>query len=121
MKKLTILLPLTLSLAGCGGALNSNFDCPNKPGVMCRSLDQVNSMVNRGELGKDDGIRKAGTEGFSHVVSILKTTRPLRANDQVMRIWIAPYQDKDGNYHDEGMLYTVVAQSHWQAPAEVKE
>ena len=37
-------------LSGCS-SLNSEFDCPMKPGVMCQSLDQVNTMVDQGKLG----------------------------------------------------------------------
>lgn len=109
--------------AGCG-SMNSSFDCPNKPGVMCRSLDQVNSMVDHGEIGRDVGVRKENIGNFHPVYTLSNgetTKAPLRTGERIARIWIAPYQDLQGNYHDEGMLYTVVSSSHWEVPKEVKE
>jgi hypothetical protein len=47
----TLIISTLGLLAGCAG-LNSQFDCPMPPGVMCKSLDEVNRMVDQGKLGR---------------------------------------------------------------------
>jgi len=119
MKKVLVVF-LVVFLAGCS-SMNSSFDCPNQPGVMCRDLDQVNTMVNRGEIGKGKSSHKSFSGEFYPIKNSLKTTAPVRFGEKVLRIWITPYEDSQGNYHDEGMLYTVVRPGRWQVPKEVAE
>jgi len=102
-------------IGGCT-TMNSKFTCKTPDGVMCRSLDDVNSMVDRGELGQDynkiDSHKNAlnSTPMFSHYFSLGKS---LRSGESIMRIWTAPYEDTNGNYHDASVFYTVVKPGHW--------
>ena len=43
----------------------------------------------------------------------MKYGDPVRYGETVLRVWIAPYQDKDGNYYQPVTLYTVVKGGHW--------
>jgi hypothetical protein len=45
---------------------------------------------------------------------------PLRAPAQVMRVWIAPWEDSRGDLHAPGYLYTEIEPRRWTlgAPAE---
>ena len=109
-------------LAGCS-SMNSGFDCPNKPGVNCRSLGQVNDMIDRGTLGKDI-TTDAYTPKFNITKPKIDRVNPfyaLRSGEQVVRIWIAPYQDVQNNYHDASTLYTVVNKSNWNVPKEIND
>ncbi|HVV69605.1 MAG TPA: type IV conjugative transfer system lipoprotein TraV [Gammaproteobacteria bacterium] len=110
---------LFLFLTGCTG-LNSNFSCPLQPGVQCNSLDQVNTMIDQGKIGaKSTGNSNALTTVPSQ--SVLSANLPtafanfvgMRYPETVMRIWVAPYQDQDGNYHQPGALYSVVKPGRW--------
>ncbi len=113
-------------LSGCS-SMNSLFDCPHKPGVMCRSLDQVNDMVDREVFGNKASIPKVKTPKFSFLgsntssVGTVKQSikKPLRIGEQVVKIWIAPYQDVQGNYHNESEIYTVVNKNQWAVPKEI--
>ena len=40
----------TLSLAGCMGIYEEGFECPPGKGVGCKSITEVNDMVNQGEI-----------------------------------------------------------------------
>ena len=102
MRFLLLILPVLLT--GCA-AMNSDFDCGVKPGVMCKSLDQVNAMIDQGELG---GKEKTFDVPFKPGV-------PYRHSDTVMRIWIAPYEDVQGNYHQESVIYTVIKPGRWES------
>jgi conjugal transfer pilus assembly protein TraV len=123
-------------LSGCA-SMNSSFDCKMKPGVMCKNLDQVNRMVDQGKIGNPyaaQGTQSSGckTCGDSSVVSASnanfqnisdfttsypnfppKYGDPVRYGETVLRVWIAPYQDKDGNYYQPTTLYTIVKDGHW--------
>ena len=111
-------------LSGCAG-LNSGFSCPMKPGQLCNSLDQVNTLVDQGKIGSDASA--ANSSATNHTVSAiadkdsvmpyplpaLKVGDPLRYGESVMRIWVAPYEDKAGNYYQPTILYSVVHPGHW--------
>ena len=62
---------------------------------------------------------------FKHVYNdnhdqnyVLKTDpipegHPLRTQDKIAKIWVAPYMDINGNYHEQSNIYTVVENSSW--------
>lgn len=45
-------LSTALCLAGCMGIYEEGFDCPPGKGVGCKSISEVNAMVNQGLLPK---------------------------------------------------------------------
>jgi type IV conjugative transfer system lipoprotein TraV len=45
--------------------------------------------------------------------SVITPGAPLRIQEQVMPVWFAPYQDKQGNYHDAATMYTIVHPGTW--------
>ena len=120
-----LMLSFPFFLFGCS-SMNSRFDCPHKPGVMCRSLDQVNDMVDR-EVFSKNSAPKVKTPKFPFLSSNTRSIemikqnikKPLRVGEQVMKIWIAPYQDIQGNYHNESEIYTVVNKNQWAVPKEI--
>lgn len=120
-KKLyVILLPLIAFLSGCAG-MNSSFDCPMKPGVRCESLDQVSHAVDRGEIGDEANgtfhtalirTNEMSFIGNQNSTKLLKG-EPLRYGESVQRIWVAPFEDTSGNYHQESEVYTITQGGHW--------
>lgn len=48
------LLCLPLCLTGCMGIYEGGFECPAGAGVGCKSISEVNTMVDRGELPKGE-------------------------------------------------------------------
>lgn len=49
-------LPLFLSLlTGCAGIYGESFDCPPGEGVACKSISEVNRMIDRGEIEQKKG------------------------------------------------------------------
>lgn len=120
IKLISIFFITTVVLNGCS-SLNSNFECSMKPGVRCESLDQVNDQVNRGEIGGTtmQNISLYKPVAAMHPQSVYKDEinvlnhQPLRYGETVMRVWVAPYEDTAGNYHQESDIYTVIKPSHW--------
>jgi hypothetical protein len=81
-------------LSGCA-SLNSQFDCPMKPGVVCKSLDEVNTMVDQGKLGGCASCSKPLTSSISSRSCTASSSDV--TSTKATRIWIAPYQDKRGD------------------------
>ena len=137
--KEVILFTVVGLLSACT-SLNSNFDCPNKAGVNCKSLDEINAMVDSGVIqgrvphpcpginpvvydvpnhgrGYKSNCASISTEvsvfeSFSSVIPP-KFAEPFRTAENIQRIWIAPYEDTEGNYHQDNLVYTVTEGSHW--------
>jgi conjugal transfer pilus assembly protein TraV len=103
-------MAVSVGLSGCG-ELNSQFTCPMKPGVTCQSLDQVNTMVDQGKLAQN----KIATIPHSTLaVDMHNASDPVvRSPDNVMKLWIAPYQDTQGNYFSSTMAYHVIQPGNW--------
>lgn len=113
-----------LMLASCV-SMNSDFDCPMKPGVVCKSLDQVNSMVDSGQIGHDQYRgnicptckKSKQLTPFSTPFNRANNTATTKTNASLlstgthtppaaMKIWVAPYQDLANNWHGEKIIYT---------------
>lgn len=122
---LAIITPILMS--GCA-SMNSDFDCPIKNGVRCQSLDEVNAAVDRGELGGSsatvDVSRPSYTNAsyFQYKDSASSKYSKVRYPEDVMQVWIAPYEDTNGNYHQASSVYTVTRPGYWMGnpPKEIK-
>lgn len=105
----------TTLMVGCS-SLNSQFDCPMKPGVRCENIDSVNARVDRGELGQANiaypPIEYKSNFHYSRN-HYLSKEHPLRYAETVMRVWIAPFEDTAGNYHQESEIDTITKSGHW--------
>jgi len=121
MNKMMITLFTVMFLTSCA-SVNSKFDCPMKRGVRCESLDAVNAKVDRGEIGHDDELKSQSfiKRPARHVEDIhvssydqFRQRKPLRYGETVQHIWIAPFEDTSGNYHQENDVYTIVKPGHW--------
>lgn len=104
--------------------MNSSFDCPNQAGVNCKSLDQINRMVDTGEIrghtqmNTGEGAKTTNVAGNAEFQSFpVQTTfvpgQPIRYGETVQRIWIAPYEDTEGNYHQDSLMYAIMKEGHW--------
>lgn len=122
MKRLIMMTLVFANLAALTGCttMNSNFDCPNQAGVSCKSLDQINGMVDTGEIrGRTQAITcQAKVADSTEFQSFpLRTSfipgQPLRYGETVQRIWIAPYEDNEGNYHQDSLMYAIMKGGHW--------
>lgn len=109
--------------------MNSSFDCPNRAGVMCKSVDQINGMVDSGQIsGRMQSSADSSSSSNSEfqpysVTSGFYPGAPLRYGETVQRIWIAPFEDTDKNYHQDSYMYAIIKDGHWigapvRAPSE---
>jgi len=125
-KKITNLPLVGLILTACSTA-HESFDTQASEGVGAKSISEVNSMIERGDIS---GVK--GDDGERKTLSPLVSTAPLppvsltpivlsdntvihRQAEQVMRIWIAPFQDQQGNFYEASVVHTVHRPSFWSA------
>ena len=125
-KKLSqFLVVLSLTLTGCSTASES-FDSQATQGVGSKSITQVNAMIDKGQI---EGI-KGDNENDKVIAPVLVQT-PIptfnqetivlsdysvihRQPEQHMRIWMAPFQDANGNFHEASVIHTLQRPSFWQ-------
>lgn len=118
MRYMTILLMFLL--AGCASSMNtagtSEFSCPGVPGVMCKTPGQVYKMTHGDTLDVSALDAKASsTKRINPVASIADagTPMPIREPAKVMRVWIAPWTDKNDDLHWPSFVYTEIQQRKW--------
>lgn len=116
---------LCLSLTGCASTMGgldgeSKFACKAPDGVTCSSLSGVyaNAVANNlpslrkdGKDGKDAHAAKPGARITGQTAS---SGDPIRSPQKVLRIWIAPWEDGDGDLHDQSYTYVVAEKGRWQ-------
>lgn len=124
----------TSVLTGCSSLAlgDDEFSCKmENGGVPCASTSQMYEMTNNGQtpakLAKEKQLKKEGKtvdDGTKNgqsdfVLDNYVTNRlpdepiPVRTPPQVMRIWVAPYEDKEGDFVMSGYVYTEVSPRRW--------
>ena len=139
------LLGLTFCISLCACSTTSEtFDCPAGKGVGCKSISAVNHMVNQeeqpqGPLGslEERGVQfitplsapvisadtrvvdSPGVEALSKQpeISFSDTIAVHRIREEHLRVWIAPFQDTQGNLHEGSIVHTVLKPGSWQVRA----
>lgn len=117
VKKIILSALIATVLSGCAH-MNSDFDCPMKNGVRCQSLDEVNAAIDRGEISGTGALSQISSASYhdmaySEYKDSVTGKYPVRYQEDVMRVWIAPFEDTDGNYHQASSVYTVTKPGYW--------
>ena len=112
-KKLLSLILAPFILAGCAG-MNGNFDCPLGSATSCKSLDQVNSMIDQGNFNTSTG------QASSTINTAPLQNAPFRVGDPIwipatiVQISILPYFDSNNIYHQSiETLFVTAKPKHW--------
>ena len=118
-------------LSGCVG-IGGNFDCNMDSGGRCAPMHQINRMASRGSFSSSEvatdkpyevdksrfALRKEIRTKQNILGATQSSSNPLRSNllrsdEKTQQIWIGPYEDANGNYHEGSNVYTVVKKSEW--------
>jgi conjugal transfer pilus assembly protein TraV len=106
---------------------SSNYSCPAPPGVVCKPMSEV-YRSRTPSLSEQPAALAAKAEvkakETSEDIQILNSTlpaapfvigdyRPLRSQPKILRIWVGPFQDSDGDLHEEHRMYLQVDSGHW--------
>ena len=115
---------VTFDLTGCAGTVTglegeSKFACKAPDGVTCSSLSGIyaNAVANNlPALRKErKGDQVATSQSKDSVITgqAESSGDPLRIQPTVLRVWIAPWEDTDGDLHDQSYLYVVATAGRW--------
>lgn len=126
LKRIVALCAVPFALTACSTS-SEVFDCEAGKGIGCKSISHVNRMVNKGQLGYDpelDGVNNItapvlasstspGGDELGQIV-LSDNTTVNRVSEQHLRVWMAPFQDEQGNLHEATVVHTVLKPGYWQ-------
>ena len=130
LTRLLAVLSLPALLQGCQGTLTgldakSEFQCKAAPGVPCTSMTgiydnmRLNNLPGQLEAARAKALELSPAKDAVAVASTgvftppLTSGMPLRANPLVLRVWLAPWEDTDGDLHDQSYVYLAVDSGRW--------
>lgn len=131
-----IVISVLALLSGCASHVNEEFDCPAGKGLGCQSITEVKKKLNQGQVALPETTTEAyQRRGSGHLAAPLMIKVPRvstgtsleptsfinsngmmiqRTPEKPLRVWIAPYQDQDGNLREASVVHTVVRPGFWQ-------
>ena len=119
----TLTLPLLLS--ACSGLQtgSSAYGCSGMPeGVRCQSAREVYTLTSEEASGlaldtPEQWVRpltsSVAGQGAHPELPPLDQSLPLRTPARVLRIWIAPWEDNQGDLNHPGYLFTEIEPRRW--------
>lgn len=113
-----MITPLALIVSGCSTS-SEIFDCEPGKGVGCQSITKVNKMIDAGHFrGSDeDSLVKSSVPFFVPLLEPAQNGEHevvQRVREQPIRVWVAPYQDEEGNFHEASVVHSVIQEGYWQ-------
>jgi conjugal transfer pilus assembly protein TraV len=120
------------NMSGLGGS--SEMTCSAPPGVPCMSVSGVHANASAGTLpsqrgaaaaGQGDGTPQAvpalhrGGEQLARLTPLIPSAEDapslgaIRSEPTLIRIWIAPWEDADGDLHSDSYVYLQVDSGRW--------
>lgn len=133
MSSSTLSAILCLNLCACS-TTSETFDCKAGKGVGCKSISEVNQMVDsdtriQGGFGESEVEKgkqpilpletadKDKTLSQQTEIPLSDTIAVHRVQEEHVRVWIAPFQDEQGNLHEGSVIYTILKPGYWQLRA----
>ena len=119
------LLLMALMLAGCASTLSGvggvdGYACKAPEGAMCTSVSGVyaNSAQGMPKPAKPPEQKPPPGEPVAYGAMPLASGRAaasssLRSNPRLLRLWIAPWEDADGDLHEQALVHVVVDTGRW--------
>ncbi len=136
----TVLGPAALLLsgllAGCSGlGGGSSLTCKLPDGARCDSVSNTYSESTRGELpgqrkrnayegapAAPSGTSQRGEGGQLYAdPRFTQMGMPLRSQPRIVRVWIKPWEDSDGDLHDQTFVYLPVDEGKWMVDHKQRE
>ncbi len=122
--KKTGLFVALVFLSGCSTTGQDHFSTEPGKGLGWKSMSETHQLIQKGMSGGDAGslvtpppyIVSAANVGTGvSDTSVFEGIQ--RIPEQYLRIWIPPYQDVQGNLHEESSIQTVIKSGQWKFPS----
>jgi conjugal transfer pilus assembly protein TraV len=136
----TLIFVGLLALQGCASLGQSNYSCSGKPeGAFCMSMedayritddDDYQSRIQAHRVTREPGDSQpdrldnggpklhAANAPRPYLPEMEGHNLPIRTPAQVMRIWVAPWENSEGDLMMSGLVYTEVQKRRWQVGLE---
>ena len=119
MRQILLVIAI-LALTGC--AEKSRFDCPYAKGPSCLSMSEIDKRIKTGDSKTLSTCCKA--DNAKSMTKIVPVTFPVQSNatpalrvpEQVLQMWVAPYEASSGIYYQQSFINIIVKNSSWKAP-----
>ncbi len=107
-------------LTGCGSFsgldANSKFGCKAPNGVLCESMTGIYANAERKNL-PGQVTSKTTSKTLVSLPGVLtkpvESGTPIRSTPRVLRVWFAPWEDSDGDLHDQSYVYLTIDSGRW--------
>lgn len=125
MRKSNLIFILSsIFLSGCAN-YNSQFDCPAGQGVGCKSIEEIDKLIEAQELPKQEEKISQDKKPVPRKLSQEKTSRPRnreayqgvylnRLPETIQKVLLAGYEDDEGNFYGPQYVYLLVEESKWE-------
>jgi conjugal transfer pilus assembly protein TraV len=133
MEREAALLTVAVVLAACGNMSgldgSTEYGCKAPDGVRCNSVsgNYYNAIQNNlpsQRQTRDSGSprdklqpEKSGNDtpaSVQHLPGPAHVPASLRTQGRVLRLWTKPWEDADGDLHDQGYVYLQIDHGRWQ-------
>lgn len=126
-----VMLGLLASMSGCASLSGfdgrSSFACQAPDGVLCESMSGIyanasannlpGQQVSRAKPRELSQAKVVGAAPVSSASGVMTTPiysgTPIRSAPRVLRVWFAPWEDSDGDLHDQSYVYLPVDAGRW--------
>lgn len=123
-------LAACMNMSGLGG--DSKYACKAPDGVACDSVSGTYANALHNNLPSQQAQRSARRQketseespspslgrpissATTNASGMAVTPTPLRTQARILRLWIKPWEDADGDLYDQGYVYVQVDNGQWQ-------
>lgn len=123
MRIALVIIAALSALSGCtsvstGVGGTSELGCTAPEGVHCQSISGVYANAVHHNLPSQNANSKpAETRAEVAEASVIHNTinsgEPIRAQTRTLRVWVAPWEDSEGDLNDQSYSYVVVDNGRW--------
>ena len=118
-------LIFALALSGCASTLSGvggadGYACKAPEGALCTSVSGIYANAAQGmpkPAKSPEHQSQTATPVIYGATSIAPDRSaaggPIRSNPRVLRLWIAPWEDADGDLHEAALVHVVVDTGRW--------
>lgn len=122
---LTFGIGAVVALSGCssmsGFDAKSEFACKAPDGILCESMSGIyanaqakNLPGQRVNARGEAPVELSQAKGGSNVMTKpIYSGTPIRSAPRLLRVWFAPWEDTDGDLHDQSYVYLPVDSGRW--------
>lgn len=107
-------------LSGCSIYKEDFAECGADKGIACKTLPEIHEIVNEQaafthNTSMSPIVSAADPKQINHEEVVLADKSIIqRAKEEYLRVWIAPFQDDQGNFHEASVVHSIIRPAFWQ-------